>query len=440
MKRLMLDHFRRWWWVLSLGVAFAFLQGWCIAKRPETAFEFWIFLWACWLGGMLLNIDIKRGLVRSLAVVPLTGSQIGRSWWLATVPIPAMLLTAALFMGGGTYYASHLYKVFPAARLAVASLFALLWLGVGFTANFSNIYGPMALITRKRWNVMNMTVVSLLSTAMLFGGLTYFQDASKKPVKFAILLAAGTLLTVVGWRRAARFNLDWASYRLADLQPDSPRGQHHVSKGLGGIRFLIKLTFVGPFLTGLAMVALMALMLKFLGKLTSESIEVQRLVLPLMLWAGIFIQLIPIFQQMRYLRTMPLSASRMAVVLIAILILPLIALGAVVTGLTWAVWGTSLALMVLNTSIFILAPAALSGSVVVWRGGGILAYCFMGVAMLFGQAPWFMRVSGHPELSIRLTVTITVVCIALAILLTRQTLFRSSRPYRVQPAPLPGSV
>ena len=133
MKRLILDHFRRWWWVLALVAVLEFGLGWFIASRPEDNFEFWGLMLAMWTGAILLSFDLRRGVVRAVAPLPLTARQIGRSWWLATVAIPAIALAALLFSGAGTFYHFHPDQAFPADRLALASLFNLVWLGTVFT-------------------------------------------------------------------------------------------------------------------------------------------------------------------------------------------------------------------------------------------------------------------------------------------------------------------
>lgn len=40
MKRLMLDHFRRWWWVLALSGALEFLLGGYVVNHPGQPYEF----------------------------------------------------------------------------------------------------------------------------------------------------------------------------------------------------------------------------------------------------------------------------------------------------------------------------------------------------------------------------------------------------------------
>ena len=109
MRQLILDHFRRWWWVLALGAAYATILGWCVALPPDYLQHargthiFWpvwlnvqgrmfvpntLFL-ATWTGAILLLFDLQRGLVRSVRALPMTSRQIGCGWWLVTAGIPA---------------------------------------------------------------------------------------------------------------------------------------------------------------------------------------------------------------------------------------------------------------------------------------------------------------------------------------------------------------
>lgn len=199
MKLLILDYFRRWWWMLAIGVAFEFRQGWSIAKRPEEAFEFWIFMISLWMGALLLGFDLQRGVARTVASLPLTAKQIGRSWWLATIVIPAVALAGALLLGAGTFHYWYPENAFPAARLALASLFPLPWLATTFTS----IYGMNNDVIFGNWRERSTIVFfSFLSTAMLFGGMLTLQDSSRQPFKFTIYLGVGALLIVAGWFRA----------------------------------------------------------------------------------------------------------------------------------------------------------------------------------------------------------------------------------------------
>jgi uncharacterized membrane protein (UPF0136 family) len=444
MKRLMLDYFRRWAWVLALAGMLEFGLGWFIANRPEDNFEFWGLLLALWTGANLLSFDLRRGIVRAVAPLPLTARQIGRSWWLATVALPAMALAALLFAGAGTFYHFHPSKVFPVGRLALASLIYLLWLGAISCGTFSATRGSYG-----GWRKFASTgVFSLLSGAMILGGMIYFRDASKHSFKCALLLGVGGLLTVVSWVRAEQFclgraepfNPGRAGIRLTPLPSTNPSTYHRPPEGYGGIPFLISTSFVRMFLYVAAMLALMALLQQWQGQGMPRHVSISSFAeLGSFMSCGfiIVVQFLPVLRQLRYLRTLPTSPTRLAAVMISIVILPLIALGALVAGGAGLVLGAPAGLTVLKSYTFILAPASLCVFFAVWRGDGKQAYVLL-VITLFGlqQVQLRLQAALHSlELPFSLCGSIAAICVLLAFVLTRCALMHSSRTYRVQANP-----
>src|SRR3974377_1692813 len=117
MTRLILDHYRRWLPVLFLSAAAEVGLGWLIATGPEYTFEFWTFCLALWSGAVLLSFDFQRGLLRPLAVLPVTGPQLGRTWWAATVLIPAIALAPLMFAGAAACCHFRPGHTLPVARL-----------------------------------------------------------------------------------------------------------------------------------------------------------------------------------------------------------------------------------------------------------------------------------------------------------------------------------
>ena len=61
MRRLILDHYRRWWVVLGVVAAAEFGLGWMVATGPEHGFEFWAFCLALWAGAVLLSFEKRIG-------------------------------------------------------------------------------------------------------------------------------------------------------------------------------------------------------------------------------------------------------------------------------------------------------------------------------------------------------------------------------------------
>jgi len=483
MNRLIFDYFRRWAWLLALVCVLEFGLGCLIANRPEDGFEFWGLLLAMWTGANLLSKDMKRGLVRVVAVLPLIARQIGRSWWLATVAIPAIVLAALLFLGAGTVYHFHPNKIFPADRLAIVSLLNVAWLGTMFTCVFAT---PS--FDGNGWERARASFISGLSAMMLLGGMLICQNASKSPLKSSILLGVGGLLTVASWFRAGEFVPGLAGFRLVALpykdargQPGAadeslrrlkalrppatawlglrrplfdryirwlermagrnPCGEHHVPGGRGGIPLLISTTFVRTFLTLAAMVALMALIWQWQRQKMPQDMDIT-----LFAQMGSFMSCFFIFflqpmlmlQHLRFLRTLPVSATRLAVVMVATGILPLIALGAVVTGVAWLTIGTAAAITVSKSYMFILAPASLCVFFAVWRGAGMQAYALLLFTMFgFFMVPLWLQAFFHRREIIPLSLIgiVAAVYILLAFLLTRRALMQSSHAYRIQAGP-----
>lgn len=454
MKQLILDHYRRWLWVLALGAALEFGLGWFIAASPRFTFEFWAFLIALWTGAVLLSFDLKRGVLRPVAVLPLKGSQIGRSWWLAAVPIPALALAALLFSGAGICCHFHPNHAFPGERLVMASLFTSVWLGIEFTMIFNAARGFGG-----NWRefICN-SFLSWLTILMFFGSMLFCLDASRSPFKSAILLGFGALLTAVGWVRAEQFdpgraglylgrveppNLRRGGLRLTPLKPRIPPGQDRAPGGYGGIAFLLSTTFVRAFLYIAAMVALMALLWRWQSHMVTGFPDLVLLATIwgfMSCWFIVFYQFMPILRHLRLLRTLPISTTRLAAMMLALAILPLTALGALVTVVVWLALDVPAALTVLNSYAFTLASAALCVFFAVWRGAGMQAYALL-LFSLFGFLVgrfWLQGLFHYPELPLSLAGTIVALCVVSAFLLTRHALSHGSRAYHVQADPSGG--
>jgi len=454
MKRIILDHFRRWWWALALGAAYALVLGWSLAI-PADSSELWhgqkisgpkpfVFAWlkvqsnmfvsqvlclAVFTGAILLLFDLHRGLARVLTALPLTARQIGRSWWLATVALPAIAYATLFYLGAGIFYLFHPNQVFPADRLVMASIFTLIWLGMGFTIYFAQFTAKSGWGGNWRERACNF-FISVFSLWMTFG-FALSLNAPKNPFKVAAFLGLGAILTVVGWFRAEQFSLGRARQavpRRAGLRltPLSP-GRQSLPDGRGGIPFLIGFTFYKTFMTCMAVAAWMALVLAWQGVIKSWPEAFETIGgMGSVFWVIIFVFLMPVVRQLRFLRTQPISAANLAAVIFAIAFLPFIVLGALIAGVAGLAWGTPLALTVLRSYAFTLAPASLCIFFAVWRGTGIQAY----VLLLFTMIGF--QVLLYREIPVGLGGPIAAICVLLAFLFTHRALLHSSHTYRIQ--------
>ena len=456
MKRLMLDYYWRWRWVLMAAGLLELGLGWLITNRPADPFEFWAFLVATWCSATLLSFDLRRGALRPIALLPLKARQIGRSWWLATVPIPAVALATLLFLGAGTSWHFHPDRFFPMRQLTMASLFTSVWLGIGFTMIFNATRGMGEGWLKMLFN----SVTSLLCMVLCFGSMLLSQGLASSPWRITVLLGVGAVLTAVGWMRAEKFEpgLAWlylgrtgqvdvgrlgqpragrAGGQLTPLELKTPPGNYQVPGGYGGVAFLVNSSIVRSFTIVAALIALM--MLITLGQ---QQVLPENLALRVLIQTGSYMacgfvliyQLLPVLRQVRLLRTLPISTTRLAGVLIALMVLPLVAVGALASVVVWPLLGASVAVAFLKSYAFILAPGALCVFFALWRGEGVLGYVLM-IGVLFG----FLKVQGWLVTSMHtldvpfgVIGTIAVAGVALGYLLTRQAVGHSSHAYRVR--------
>ena len=459
MTRLMLDHLRRWWWVLGIAGLLEFWVGRLIANRPQEPFEFWLLLVSLWAGANLLSFDFKRGAFRPVAALPLTDQQVGRSWWLATVPLPAVGLVAMLFLGAGTFCQVHANKALPTTQLAIGSLFTLVWLGSGF---------PMIFAVTRGWGgnarqMLGNFFLSMLCMLMLFGSMLLAQGASKSPLKCALILGIGGFLTLVGWLDAQRFDLGRGVqfYRgrpevpaigrvrfpgrlpLTPLEPKITANQPPPEPGYGGLPFFLASRVVRVFLVITAMSALTALLWVWRGSPMPRRVAVVVFASTGSLMSfGVMIvfQLLPAVRQLRLLRTLPISVLGLSVALVFIMILPLIALGAASAAVAGFVLGTPAAITFLSDYAFALAPASLCVFLAVWLGEGKLGYVVLFV-VFFGSQQVQLRLQSHLhllELPLGMAAAIAGTCVMLALLLTTWALRSSRDAYRAR-AITPGS-
>lgn len=462
MKNIVLDHCRRWWWVFVLGGVYATALGWSVATSAASS-EYWhgkhanslilslAMTWnsmvvmqssclAVFTGAMLLLSDLQRGFVRAVAVLPLTGRQLGRSWWVATVAVPAAMQIALLFVGAGLFHLFHPDLGIPVARLLLADLLILLWSGAVFVTYFTN-YATQGL----RWGKLCNFFTTATILWMMFGfGLN--PNAQKSPYKWALFLGLGLLMTLFGWWRAGQFipgqtkpfvrgrSRLSAHSILTPLPIKCSAGTHPAVDGSGGIPLLGSVTFYRAFLFCLFAAVWMPLAWAWQGQFTSWSSVIELVAgLIAVYWAISFFVFMPVLRQLRFLRTLPLSASRLALILIVLALLPLLALGGLIAGVAGFSTDATITLLVLKNFLFILAPASLCIAVAAWRGTGVQTYVVVILALIataFGSLA--VRDRNIPLSVVGAFVAIGVL---LAFLITRYTLRRSSHAYRPPATP-----
>jgi hypothetical protein len=391
MRALILDFYGRWFWLLAL-VAFAqFALGGLIAADPEYAFEFWAFLVALWAGANLLSFDLRRGLLRAVATLPLTGRQIGVSWWLATVPLPAAVLSASLFLGAALGHHFSPGHHFPADRLALNTLFTLVWLGLQFFMIFNATRG----FGENRRQFITNSIIGWITVVIFFGSMLLCQNASKSLFKTVFLLTGGGLLSLLGWICAVNFETGRAGIYLGRMEPPkrgrtgaplpapalgSSRAQCSIPTGVGGVPRLLGATFLRGLISNVIMVGIVALISQWQGHSASPATNFAELTTIgsyMACWFVLFFQFMPLLGHLRFLRTLPLSSASLAVVMLALALLPVMGLGVLLIGIAWVAQGNAAALTVMSGLSLTLPSIALGACFALWLGGGAQAYAAM---------------------------------------------------------------
>ena len=469
MKKIILDHCRRWWWILALGAAYALILGWSLAlptdggdsacgqktaglalflwvwvKVQSNLFVMQIFCLATFTGAIWLLLDLQRGVARVVATLPLTARQIGRSWWLATVAVPASAFAALFFAGAAIYFFLHEHAIFPLARLGLAGVIVWIWLGTSFHTYFGQFTTPQSGSGdwRKR---MSSLAVTALSIWMIFG-FAFSTNAQHRPGQLAIFLCGGALLTVLGWRRANQFQIGHphppvAARSRRGLTPLAPRVLL-TPKGQGGILFLIRTHFLSPFLTCVALAVWMPLAMHWFGAMDSWTDAFAFIGgMGAAFWLIIFSFVSPVLRQLRWLRTLPISTTKLTATLFALTHLPLVAFATLLTLLATLVGGIPLAVKIAEGYVLVLGLASACLSFAIWFGVGAPTYLVFLTVWVGAGIPSYLMVfikhvsqktAAHPSFTLPFEVALAVGGTLLMFLLTRLVLRRSSRAYRIQ--------
>ncbi len=435
MNRLILDHLRRNAWMLAFGAVLELIAGWLGAAGGSDAFALHLqvgFL----MGPFLLFLDLQRGLARNLSVLPLCARQIGRAWWLATVAIPAAGCSAVLFSGAGL--ASLIHPGYEPAwdRLALSSLCLFLWTGTAFPL-VTNLFVGMS---THRWRSRLRTLSGALWGLLLGAGFLLFQDLDREPLRLAGFFVVCLPATLAGWLRSGRIFEDGPSFCPAahHLERDPAPGPlpSHRPGGHGGLPMLIGHAFLRTFSIGFAVIVLQPLIPLLQGRLETwpRALGASSGVGFFPFWLIVFFAFSPLLLQWRLMRSLPLSAGRLAAGLLLAALLPVAVLGVLHAGFLGLAVGNTAAQDIATYYLLALATGAFSLLPIAWLGAGALSYLLLVGLTIFAQfTPLYLDDSLGPGPALGLTGLVTAVAVTLAFLLTRHALTHTTRAYRMQP-------
>jgi hypothetical protein len=247
MKWVLRDYLRRWWWVIALTIL-----GQMALMEPSTKAQRMAPLLSLFVGVIPILMDLSRGFMRTISLLPIRRREIATKFWLMSVAIPAGI-TIGISLVGPAGFAYFQQKIFLNPGLvAVHGLTAFLFCGTMFAA-FAGRPAP----TPGKAAAINAGCY-ILAVLFSIGGLLYLimsnpwrgVDSSGNSWagidwKEGLLAGFALLTTWYGWcsrENLVRQNSQPTAAHLAALQPLLPRVEKRAPKGRGGWIFLLQNT------------------------------------------------------------------------------------------------------------------------------------------------------------------------------------------------------
>ncbi len=429
MKRIILDHLERWYWAwLLYGIAYLIIGALFLhdGKLVQELTIFFLF----WAGVYQLNYDLQQRHLAALVTLPVTSAQIGRAWWLVSVGLPALLLAATSGVGlYGRDYFQH--TPFPTGLFVENSVINTCYLAVFF-------FVLIALPNRRPHGAKEyFEAIGLGGLALCFMTETLrFQKAKADSPEMIIFFLTGTLFTIGGWFSAGQLVIRRKSF--GPLQPHTHKKEltRSTSKKFGGIPFFIAtrifqtalITFVVDAFLGAVVLANEGRPFNF----NSDFIFLVNANIGCLCFL-VVLQGMPFLKQLRLLRTLPISATRLAVLSVA---LPLL------LCLTASIWPTAIAIPTEGITKGLEIPATFAAC------GAFLTLCIpIAIVLDFNQlamfAVYFSMTFGMamfefwlmPKTPLPLGLAAAGLLILLSFFFTKKCLENSDNAYRIWPNP-----
>lgn len=430
MKRIILDHYRRWWWVLLACCLQAFWVGRMSVSTLKNGFEFWVMIVTMWTGANLLSFDLKRGSKRVCANLPLTQRQIGIAWWLATVLIPATVLTILLFLGA---ICSPSNNAIPVRQLFLVSLLIWGWLGTYFVMTFP----PPSFLEKGGSKILGV-VSSLLATFSLFGSMLICTGATNSLTKFSLLFVPGAILLVVSWFRASEWYFTKGAIGSTTLQIKLFQAKPQAVTDFGGVAFLFHTLYVRMILvwgTCLCFYLIAAWGVKKYMTADSVNAVLNPWFPPLISCLFMILPIDGLFRKLRFLRTLPLSSGRLATMLILLPLPAFITVAILVSSFIAWQSGIQSAVISLKTFAWLFVPISIYIFLAVWQGRRIQGYAllFMILFLLVFTFSLLRQSELFQTLPFGIVASISAASLLVCLALTRFTLRHQSQALKATP-------
>ncbi len=429
MRLIILDHLRRWWWVWLISImANSVLV--LVISACDYKFRA-IFPLGMFMGALLLSFDLQRGHARAIIMTPVTAKQVARAWWWLAVGLPVVVtVTTTLFLFSA--YASwhdDWSRLSSCAAFCVSNFLTLATMFFAFTGL------PQAVAGCDNWKDRVRECFFVGVWGISFAGWLAFQSADLAPASVLGLLLAAVCLAILGWFRAESLVRERTSSPAA-----SPASRHernspsHATGGYGGSAFLAQNIFARQAFMGVALFSVLDVILPLINHFEFNSFSTDSMgeAFPIFafqfLWIMSF-QIIPFATHIRYLRTLPISTTKLAAMLVFSTLVAMIVILYGATLLLSAVFQTPLPgpeKIIQRGAIWQIAIATAAVPLTIWRPMEGLTFLIMIVLMWGGMIASFFKYS----LPAGISVTASLLIVLGVFMATKMLLERSSRTYR----------
>ena len=381
-------------------------------------------------------MDLQRGLARTLTTLPVSTKKIGRALWLASVAVPTAALTVIGFLAL-LVFSIGAKTTLPFGGYLFNCVLAAPTLGAMFGAmTFSTTAIPETFTDRIRATFSNIFMM------LPIFGIIFSDKKTMNPTVMILIFTGLTSLTIIGWFRAEDLVLNRAGFRPVARHPRIRPAQYETPKSFGGIPFLITKTVSQVIFMYVWIAAVMLVMPMFItGHRTfQESIKLNANGYNLVIfsaWAvGIF-QVMHMLIQLRLLRTLPISTTKLAALLVFLPITSLTLLALILGTLFSPFIGEPKALEVAATFLTPMTIVAIGIPLVFWLGLERHTMILIGVVFfLSATLPiWF----GLDKIPLPVRFAVTAIFVATSFFVTKHLLPRSNKAYRNQLANLGGT-
>ena len=437
MKKIILDYFCRWWWVWILGAVAQSIICWFTVSTAEAPSNFLFFPYAYFIGAFPLFFDLRHGHTRAILTLPVSIKRVALAWRLLAIGVPALMLASFGFLSAGISFLCHTNGNFHFEWLEMNCVFDTLWLG----ASFFILTGLNTGVATNWWEQTRNSIFGALWGLSIGGGFLFCQNIAQNHFKMNLMLILGSVLSVAGWFRAEYLVRQRAGFRSASQPPAKRPAQYKISKGFNGIPLLLTLILTRTLLIWLGMTAFMAFFAVFQGQATSPEKffhdTVPVITNGFTFWFIIVIQTFPILTHLRLLRTLPLSSTNLAILLIALPVLSMLTLAVALMALVISVAGVEKGFETAENMLIPTVFVAWCIPLAVWQGFNRQTMYMMMFVLFLGVTTSLQFFSyGKISLSLSSSLLVSAFLIIAAVWLTKRLLIRSRNAYRSWPNPL----